>query len=264
MRIALGVEYDGTDFNGWQRQPASRTVQQCIEQALSRVADHPLTTVCAGRTDAGVHATGQVIHIDTPAVRDEKAWIRGGNTNLPADIRIQWARDVDTDFHARFSARRRHYRYVILNRPYPSAQLRQRACWVFAPLDAHAMQAAANHLLGEHDFTSFRALACQARHPVRTIYRLDVSRCGDFVYLDVMANAFLHHMVRCIAGALISVGRGAASADWVRLVLDARDRATGGVTAPATGLYLVAVHYPEQFAIPGGGWLPEYTCGTGG
>ena len=264
MRIALGVEYDGTEFNGWQRQQTSRTVQRCIEQALSRVANHPLTTVCAGRTDAGVHATGQVVHIDTPAVRDEKAWIRGGNSNLPEDIRIQWACEADDGFHARFSARRRHYRYVILNRPYPSAQLRHRTCWVFAPLDADAMQAAANHLLGEHDFTSFRALACQARHPVRTIYRLDASRCGDFVYLDVVANAFLHHMVRCIAGVLISVGRGEASIDWVRQVLSARDRAAAGVTAPAAGLYLVAVHYPERYAMPRGGGLPEYTCHPGG
>jgi tRNA pseudouridine38-40 synthase len=264
MRIALGVEYDGTDFNGWQRQQTGRTVQKCIEQALSRVADHPLNTVGAGRTDAGVHATGQVIHIDTPAVRDEEAWIRGGNTNLPGDIRIQWACEVDDGFHARFSARSRHYRYVILNRPYPSAQLRHRTCWVFAPLEADAMQTAANHLLGEHDFTSFRALACQARHPVRTIYRLDVSRCGDFVYLDVVANAFLHHMVRCIAGVLISVGRGESATDWVRQVLNALDRTAGGVTAPAAGLYLVAVNYPEQFAVPGGGWLPEYTCHPGG
>jgi tRNA pseudouridine38-40 synthase len=264
MRIALGVEYDGTDFNGWQRQHNGRTVQQCIEQALSRVANHPLTTVCAGRTDTGVHATGQVVHIDTPAVRNEKAWIRGGNTNLPADIRIQWAREVGADFHARFSARLRHYRYVILNRPYPSAQLRHRACWVYAPLDAAAMQAAANHLLGEHDFTSFRALACQARHPTRTIHRLDVSRCGDFVYLDVVANAFLHHMVRCIAGMLTSVGRGDVPTSRVSQVLEARDRALGAATAPAAGLYLVAVHYPEPFVLPRSGWLPEYTCSPGG
>jgi tRNA pseudouridine38-40 synthase len=264
MRIALGVEYDGTDFIGWQRQHTGRSVQACIEQALSAVADHALTSVCAGRTDAGVHATGQVIHIDTSAVRDEKAWIRGANSNLPADIRIQWACEVDAEFHARFSARRRHYRYVILNRPYSSAQLRHRVCWVFAPLDADAMRAGAQHLLGEHDFTSFRALACQARHPLRTIYRLDVGRCGDFVYLDVVANAFLHHMVRCIAGVLIHVGRGEASVDWVRRVLDARDRAAGGVTAPAAGLYLVAVHYPEPFATIRGGWLPEYSCHGGG
>ena len=258
MRIALGIEYDGTDFHGWQRQRTGRTVQGCVEEALSRVADHKLAVVCAGRTDTGVHATEQVIHIDTVAVREEKAWIRGGNANLPSDIRVQWAREVDESFHARFSARRRHYRYVILNRPYPSAQFRHRASWVYAQLDEAAMRAGAIHLLGEHDFTSFRALACQAKHPIRTIHTLDVHRCGDFIYIDVVANAFLHHMVRCIAGVLITIGRGEASPEWVREVLEARDRAAGGITAPATGLYLVAVHYPAQFVIPRIGWLPEY------
>jgi tRNA pseudouridine38-40 synthase len=260
MRIALGVEYDGTEFHGWQRQRTGRTVQGCLDAALSRVADHELATVCAGRTDTGVHAVEQVIHIDTTADRDEKAWIRGGNANLPADIRIQWAREVDGTFHARFSARRRHYRYVILNRPYPSAQFRHRACWVYSKLNENSMRQAAIHMLGEHDFTSFRALACQARHPVRTIYTLDVTRCGDFIYLDVVANAFLHHMVRCIAGVLITIGRGGALPEWVKQVLDARDRAAGGITASAAGLYLVAVHYPEHFAIPRSGWLPEFGC----
>lgn len=260
MRIALGVEYDGTGFHGWQRQHACRTVQGCVEEALSRVADHELAAVCAGRTDAGVHATEQVIHIDTVAVRDERAWIRGGNANLPADIRVQWAREVDNAFHARFSARRRHYRYVILSRPYPLAQLRDRACWVYAELDEARMRQAAAHLVGEHDFTSFRALACQAKHPVRTIYTLAVSRRGEFIYIDVVANAFLHHMVRCIAGVLIAIGRGEASPDWVKQVLDARDRAAGGITAPSAGLYLVAVHYAKHFAIPRRGWLPEYGC----
>jgi tRNA pseudouridine38-40 synthase len=165
---------------------------------------------------------------------------------------------MDDTFHARFSARRRHYRYVILNRPYPSAQLRHRVCWVHAELDESRMRQAATHLLGEHDFTSFRALACQARHPVRTVYSLEVSRCGDFVYIDAVANAFLHHMVRCIAGVLITTGRGEASPDWAKQVLEARDRTVGGITASAAGLYLVCVHYPERFAIPHRGWLPEY------
>ena len=258
MRIALGVEYDGTDFYGWQRQRSGRTVQRCVDEALSRVANQKLATVCAGRTDTGVHAIEQVIHIDTAAIRDEKAWIRGGNANLPADIRIQWAREVDESFHARFSAHRRHYRYVIFNRPYPSAQFRHRACWVYRKLDEDSMRQAAVHLIGEHDFTSFRALACQAKHPIRTIYTLDVNRCGDFIYIDVVANAFLHHMVRCIAGVLISTGSGEVSPGWVKQVRDARNRAAGGITAPAAGLYLVAVHYPERFAIPRTGWLPEY------
>ncbi|MGB7931475.1 MAG: tRNA pseudouridine(38-40) synthase TruA, partial [Gammaproteobacteria bacterium] len=237
-----------------------RTVQGCLEEALSRVADHELATVCAGRTDTGVHAIEQVIHVDTAAVRDQKAWIRGGNANLPEDIRIQWAREMDDTFHARFSARRRHYRYIILNRPSPSAQLRHRACWIYAELDETSMRQAAIHLLGEHDFTSFRAIACQAKHPVRTIYTLDVNRRGVFIYIDVVANAFLHHMVRCIAGVLITIGRGVESPEWVKKVLDARDRSAGGITAPPSGLYLVAVHYPEHFAIPGSGWLPEYGC----
>jgi tRNA pseudouridine38-40 synthase len=258
MRIALGIEYDGTDFHGWQRQRNCRTVQGCLEEALSRVADQALATVCAGRTDTGVHAIEQVIHFDTTAVRDDDAWIHGGNANLPADIRIQWGREVDDTFHARYSARRRHYRYVILNRPCPSAQLRHRACWVYAALDEARMREAAGHLLGEHDFTSFRAVACQAKHPVRTIYTLDVNRRGDFIYIDVEANAFLHHMVRCIAGVLLATGRGEASPAWVKQVLEARDRAAGGITAHAAGLYLVAIRYPGQYAIPRKGWLPEY------
>lgn len=258
MRIALGVEYDGADFCGWQRQRSGRTVQGCLEQALSKVADHELNTVCAGRTDTGVHATGQVVHIDSHAKRDAKAWIRGTNANLPEDIRIQWATAVDADFHARFSARRRHYRYAILNTACPPALLRRRTCWEFLVLDEARMAEAARHLLGEHDFTSFRAAACQARHPVRTIYRLDVVRHGNFLFIDVVANAFLHHMVRCIAGVLIRVGRGEAAPGWVAEVLAARDRTLSGVTAPAPGLYLVAVRYPERFGLPASGWLPEF------
>jgi len=258
MRIALGVEFDGTDFCGWQQQRTGRTVQGSLEEALTRVADHELRTVCAGRTDTGVHATGQVVHFDSPAQRDVKAWIRGTNANLPADIRVQWARTVDEDFHARFSARRRHYRYVILNAPCPSALLRSRSCWEYPALDASRMAEGARHLLGEHDFSSFRAAACQAKHPVRTLYQLEVIRQGDFLYIDVVANAFLHHMVRCIAGVLIRVGRGEASPGWVAEVLAARDRTLSGVTAPAPGLYLVAVRYPDRFGLPAGGWLPCY------
>lgn len=258
MRIVLGVEYDGSGFCGWQRQRTGRTVQGCLEAALSRVADQQVAAVCAGRTDTGVHATGQVVHIDTDAVRDRKAWVRGTNANLPPDIRVQWAREGTDEFHARFAARRRYYRYVILNHPCASAPLRDRVCWEYAELDAQAMQQGAAQLLGEHDFSSFRAVACQAKHPVRTIYSLDVVRCGRFVYIDVAANAFLHHMVRCIAGVLISVGRGVAAPEWVGRVLEARDRTAGGVTAPAAGLYLVTVTYPERYDLPSSGWLPEY------
>ena len=256
MRIAVGVEYDGTDFFGWQRQSTGRTVQGELEPALSRVADHEVIAVCAGRTDRGVHATGQVIHVETAAVRDEKAWVRGANANLPPDIRVQWMRSVNDSFHARFSARRRHYRYIIMNRTVGSALQRNRVCWEYATLDESRMREAAAYLLGEHDFTSFRALACQAKHPVRTIYRLDVVRNQDYVYIDVVANAFLHHMVRCIAGVLITAGRGEQPPGWVRTVLEARDRALGGVTAPAAGLFLVGVHYPDHDELPQHGWLP--------
>ena len=258
-RIALGVEYAGTAYFGWQRQAAGPTVQGSVEQALSRVADHPVTVVCAGRTDTGVHATGQVVHFDSPAVRLPENWVRGANAQLPADIRVQWARQVDAAFHARFSARRRHYRYIILNRPEPTALLHDRVCHERLPLDVPRMQAGAGHLLGEHDFTSLRAAACQARSPVRTVQRLEVARAGNWIYLDVTANAFLHHMVRCIAGMLIAVGRGEQEPQWVAQVLAARDRTLGGVNAPACGLYLARVEYPPEFGIPGPCWLPA--CG---
>ncbi len=258
MRIALGVEYDGSDFCGWQRQRTGRTVQGCLEKALSVVADHATSVICAGRTDTGVHATGQVIHFDTGAQRAMKSWVRGVNSNLPGDISIQWSAVMDAAFHARFSARRRSYRYVILNRPVASALLRKRVCRVYEPLDVSTMAAAAGYLLGEHDFTSLRAAACQAKHPVRTIHRLDVCRRGDFIYIDVTANAFLHHMVRCIAGVLIAVGTGEQTPAWVGSLLAMRDRAAAGITAPAAGLYLVGVEYEPQFPIPDTAWLPAY------
>jgi len=258
MRVALGIEYDGSEFCGWQRQAEGRTVQGCVEQALSRVADHGVQVVCAGRTDTGVHATGQVIHFDTGAIRDTSAWLRGGNANLPGDIRVQWATPVDAAFHARFAARQRHYRYVILNRGTGSALLRNRACCEHTRLDESRMAAAACHLEGEHDFTSFRAAACQAHSPVRTIHRLEVRRSGDFIYIDVTANAFLHHMVRCIAGVLIAVGRGEQPPAWVAEVLAAADRTLSGFNATPAGLYLVGVRYPEAFELPVAGWLPAY------
>lgn len=258
MRIALGVEYDGTHFCGWQRQAEGRTVQGCVEQALSTVADHPLQVVCAGRTDTGVHATGQVIHFDTGAVRNSRAWVRGGNANLDGDIRVQWATPVAADFHARFVARQRHYRYIILNRATGSALLRNRACLEHLRLDESRMAIAAGHLVGEHDFTSFRAAACQAHSPVRTIHQLEVHRSGDFIYIDVRANAFLHHMVRCIAGVLIAVGRGEQRPQWVGEVLAAADRTLSGFNATPAGLYLVGVRYPEMFELPAAGWLPAY------
>ncbi|MEN8761334.1 MAG: tRNA pseudouridine(38-40) synthase TruA [Thiogranum sp.] len=258
MRIACAVEYDGSGFCGWQRQDHARSVQADVEAALSKVADHEVRVVCAGRTDSGVHACWQIIHFDTGAERSERSWLLGTNANLPDDAGLLWAREVDEDFHARFSAQTRRYRYVIFNREVPSVLLHRRATWVHQVLDVSRMQEAAHYLLGEHDFSSFRALACQAKSPVRTIYRLDIKRSGAYLYLDVEANAFLHHMVRNIAGALLAVGRGVQNSHWIRDVLDKRDRTQGGVTAPASGLYLVGVRYADRFGIEPLGAVPEF------
>lgn len=249
MRIALGVEYDGTAFSGWQAQTGAHTVQETLEHALSRVADRAVRVVCAGRTDAGVHATGQVVHFDTDAIRPQRAWVLGTNTHLGPEVAVGWACAVDERFHARFSALSRHYRYIILNRETRPALLHGRVWWVHRVLDADRARAAAEYLVGEHDFTSFRALACQARHAVRTVRRLEVRRVGEFVYIDVVANAFLHHMVRNLAGVLVAIARGEHPPRWAREVLEARDRTLGGVTAPAAGLYLVQVDYPGSFGL---------------
>jgi len=258
MRIACAVEYDGAGYSGWQRQEHARSVQESVEKALSFVADHPVDVSCAGRTDAGVHATRQVIHFDTAAPRSERSWLLGANANLPDDVRITCVQPVDDGFHARFSARARSYRYVILNSDVPSALLRRRVTWEHRPLDVAAMRRAARCLIGEHDFSSFRAVACQAKSPVRTIHRLALARSGQLVYLDVQANAFLHHMVRNIAGVLISVGRGDRPAGWVEEVLHHRDRTRGGITAPADGLYLVGVAYPPTFGLAADEVLPVF------
>jgi tRNA pseudouridine38-40 synthase len=258
MRYACGVEYDGSGFCGWQRQSHARSAQADVEAAISQVANHPLTVCCAGRTDSGVHATAQVIHFETDARRSSRSWILGTNANLPADVRLLWIREVDDGFHARFTALARSYRYVILNREVPSALMRQRATWMHGSLDEARMREGAKYLMGEQDFSSFRALACQARSPVRTIRRLDISRSGNYLYLDVEANAFLHHMVRNIAGVLMTVGRGEKSAEWVRDILEKRDRTQGGVTAPSQGLYLVGVRYPERYGIAPLGTLPVF------
>lgn len=258
MRIALGIEYDGSAYFGWQRQAEGATVQACVEHAISVVANHATRVVCAGRTDTGVHATCQVIHFDTTAMRSDSNWVKGVNANLPHDIRVQWAMPVDEQFHARFSARRRHYRYVILNRPVASAVLQRRVCHESRPLDHNSMQKAALALLGEHDFTAFRAVACQAKSPRREIYRLDVTRSGNCIYIDVEANAFLHHMVRCIAGVLLAIGRGEQPVGWTVDVLASRDRTLSGVNAPPGGLYLVNVSYEPAFSLPGEPYLPVF------
>lgn len=252
MRIALGVEYDGTNFSGWQAQTQAniRTVQECVEQALTKVANHPVRVVCAGRTDTGVHGLGQVIHMDVTAERPMRSWILGANANLPHDIAITWAQEVDEEFHARFSAVERQYRYVILNRMTRPAILAYRATWQPRPLDVSKMQAAAKYLIGTHDFSSFRASACQAKSPIRTIYDLTVYQEEEKVIIEVRANAFLHHMVRNIAGVLMAVGSGEQPVDWVSTVLAYKDRALGGVTAAPYGLYFMGVGYPAPYQFP--------------
>ncbi len=249
-RVALGVEYDGSGFAGWQVQKDGRSVQATVEQALSRVADHPVKTICAGRTDAGVHACAQVVHFDTSATRRNRSWVLGSNSELPDDVNICWAREVSSDFHARFSALSRSYRYLILNRPVRSAICRQRAWVVYPPLDEVQMQAAASRMLGERDFSALRAAGCQAKSPVRTVMALDVRRRADWLSIDVRANAFLHHMVRNIAGLLMLVGKGDAEPDWADRVLASRDRREAGITAPAQGLYLYHVEYRPDFELP--------------
>ena len=250
QRVALGVEYDGASFHGWQVQDHADTVQERLERALAQVADHPVRVHCAGRTDTGVHGTGQVVHFDTTARRTPRNWVLGCNVNLPPQINIAWAQQVPDSFHARFSALSRSYRYLILNRPTRSAIWRDRAVWVHRPLDTERMQAAAGYLLGTHDFSSYRALGCQAKSPVRTIHSLTVRREGERIRIDVTADGFLHHMVRNIAGVLITIGQGERPVEWSRQVLEYRDRTLGGVTAPPQGLYLVGVDYPARYQLP--------------
>ncbi len=251
MRIALGIEYDGSGFKGWQLQrPGVRTVQGELEAALAKVAAHPVRLSCAGRTDTGVHAIGQVAHFDTAAAREPRNWVLGCNVNLPPDIAVHWARPVADDFHARFLAQARSYRYLILNRPTRSALLTGRATWVHRPLDADVMHLAGEALVGTHDFSSYRALGCQAKSPVRTLHSLSVKRHDDMIELRVHANAFLHHMIRNIAGVLMAIGRGERPPNWAAEVLALRDRTLGGVTAPPDGLYFERVWYPEEHAIP--------------
>lgn len=251
MRIACGVEYDGARFYGWQRQaPGVRTVQQEIERALSRVANERVSVVCAGRTDSGVHATTQVFHCDPTAVRSEKAWVMGTNTALPNDVAVRWAKSVPGRFHARYSAMSRTYRYVVLEGWQPSALWRERCAWYHGHHDTEAMQEGARYLLGEQDFSSFRSAACQAHHPIRRLDRIDIARTGAAVTLDIQGNAFLHNMVRIMAGVLMTVGRHERTPDWVGEVLAARDRRKATMTAPATGLFFVGPQYAAEFGLP--------------
>ncbi len=250
MRYAAGIEYGGSAYCGWQRQPHCDSVQARVEDALGYVADHALDLVCAGRTDAGVHAVEQVVHFDSNAERETRAWLLGTNCRLPRDIRIRWVETVSDDFHARFSAEARAYRYIILNAPVATALFHDRASWEFRPLCEQRMHEAAQVLVGEHDFSSFRAVGCQAKSSRREVHLIDVSRHGDLLYIDIKANAFLYHMVRNIAGSLIAVGRDEQSVDWFAEVFAARDRKLADVTAPAAGLYFLRAWYPEQFKLP--------------
>ena len=252
MRLAGGLEYEGSQFLGWQIQTQEPTIQACVQRALSAVADHDVSVIASGRTDAGVHAIEQVFHFDSEAKRDERSWILGMNSHLPEGICGLWMREVPEDFHARFSTRSRRYRYVILNRQIPPALDHSRATWCRVPLDVEAMNRAAQVLMGEHDFTSFRATACQARHPVREVLEISVRRSDAFVLLDITANAFLYHMVRNIAGSLMEVGKGEQPDQWIKDVLEARDRDSAGKTASADGLYFVKANYPDRYALPSG------------
>jgi tRNA pseudouridine38-40 synthase len=248
----MGVEYDGSGYRGWQIQVGARSVQESLEAAIARVADHPVRVHCAGRTDAGVHADEQVVHFDTSARRTDRSWVLGTNVNLPPDIAVRWASVVDPEFHARFSALARHYRYLIMVRATRSPLLRDRAVWTHRPLDLERMREAGRALVGVHDFSSFRAVACQAKSPIRHLHYLELSEASGLIQLRVGANGFLHHMVRNIAGVLMTIGRGEAPVDWTRDLLDVRDRRLGGVTAPPHGLYFVRADYPAGFGLPAG------------
>lgn len=251
-RYVLCVEYAGAAYKGWQSQKDQKvaTVQGCVEKALSVVANERVSVVCAGRTDAGVNGTYQIIHFDSYAKREPRAWVMGANSNLPGDIAIKWAQPINERFHARFSALERRYRYLILSQEVMPAVLSKGVTWTYKSLNLELMKQGARHLVGEHDFTSYRAVGCQAKSPVRTIKSLDVYQTGRLIVIDVVANAFLHHMVRNIAGVLMTIGAGEMDSDWSKRVLEAKDRRDGGITAPPYGLYFVDVKYPDEFDLP--------------
>jgi tRNA pseudouridine38-40 synthase len=249
MRIALVVEYDGSQYHGWQAQVGLRTVQHELEQALAQVANHPISLVCAGRTDTGVHATHQVVHFDSNKERTIRAWVHGANSLLPKDVCVKWGKEMPEHFHARYSALFRQYRYVIYNNSIRSSLLRCNVTWQYQQLNHRAMHEAAQLLLGEQDFTSFRSMECQSKTPMRHVQSIHVWRQGDVVVMDITANAFLHHMVRNVAGVLMAVGTGRRLISWVSEVLQAKDRRMGAETAPSYGLYLMGVTYPAEFAI---------------
>lgn len=250
QRFAAGLEYDGGLFSGWQIQRHARSVQQVLNEAISVVANEPISTAAAGRTDTGVHACGQVVHFDSASIRTLRSWLLGINSNLPADVAVQWVREVPSGFHARYSALARTYRYVILHREVRSPLDRQRAWCLRGQLATERMTAAGACLLGEHDFSAFRGAGCQSRSPVRRLERLVVTQTGDYQHVEVRANGFLYHMVRNIVGALARIGAGEAEPGWMAELLAGRDRRLGAPTAPPEGLYLAEVHYPAELAFP--------------
>lgn len=250
MRIALGIEYDGTDFCGWQRLKVEASVQGVVELALSKVAAHPVEVSCAGRTDAGVHGRCQVVHFDTESERAMRGWVLGACSNLPSSVAVLWAQPVAAEFHARYAARSRRYCYRILNRPVRAALDARYVTWERWPLDAGRMHAAAQALLGEHDFSAFRALSCQAIHPRRSVLAVSVRRDAEQILVDIEANAFLHHMVRNIVGSLLLIGRGEQPVEWMAELLAGCDRLVAGPTAPATGLTFIGPRYPAHWGLP--------------
>ncbi|HEX8961359.1 MAG TPA: tRNA pseudouridine(38-40) synthase TruA [Rhodocyclaceae bacterium] len=255
VRLALGIEYDGSRFAGWQSQAHGNTVQDALEKALAAVAGEPLRVVCAGRTDAGVHALCQVAHFDCGVVRPETAWVRGVNAHLPPQVAVRWAREVGPDFHARFLARSRSYRYLLLNRAVRPALLAGKVGWFHHPLDVAAMRAGAARLLGEHDFSAFRAAECQAKSPVKHLYRADIDAQGDCLVFDFHANAFLHHMIRNIVGSLVYVGKGKHPPEWIGELLECRDRTRAAPTFAPDGLYFAGAEYDPAWQLPDAGLI---------
>jgi tRNA pseudouridine38-40 synthase len=250
MRIALGLEYFGRPFRGWQSQAGGQTVQDALEQALARIAGERIGVICAGRTDAGVHASQQVAHFDAPVERPLTAWVRGINTHLPDAVAVRWAKPVDDEFHARFSARGRRYRYLLLNRPQRPGLWQGRVGWYHGSLDLPAMQVAASRLLGEHDFSAFRAAGCQAKTPVKTLWRADVRQRGNLLVFDFEASAFLHHMVRNLVGSLVLIGKGGQAPHWIDELLQMKDRKLAAPTFSPDGLYFRGPIYEAHWGLP--------------
>lgn len=253
MRIALGIEYNGHDYYGWQAQRGLATIQGTLQEALAKVANEPIFLFCAGRTDAGVHATGQVVHFDTHAKRHIDAWIWGTNSHLPPSIVVKWAKQVDYSFHARFKAIARRYRYLIFNHPIRPGIFHKRATWHYYPLDITKMQQAGEYLIGEQDFSSFRSSQCNSKSPMRNVTEFTIRRQGNFIIIEIEANAFLHHMVRNIVGSLMKIGAGVKPSAWMADILKAKDRRVAAETAASDGLYLMQVRYPEPYLFP----IPE-------